>query len=268
MAGPEETYRSSVERWHANRLARLRAPEGWLSLVALHWLSPGFNEVALATASARVVQFQVEVADREVRALGDVLRHEGERLPPEGRPLVADADGEPTKLELGSLRINLIRRGERLALRAWDREAEAVRQFTGIDRFAVDPRWRVNARFEPAVARTIAVPDLLGEVAQDPSPGTVAFSVDGVECRLDALEGGERGELWLVFGDATNGAETYAGGRFLYTEPPADGRVVVDFNRAYNPPCVFTPYATCPLPPVQNRLPVRITAGEKGYRSA
>jgi uncharacterized protein (DUF1684 family) len=264
MAGPEEAYRSGVERWYAERLARLRAPESWLSLVALHWLSPGVNEVALPGSQE---PFQVEAASDGVRAFGDALRHDGAPLPAEGLPLVADADGDPTKLELGSLRIILIRRGERLALRAWDREAAARREFSGIDRFAVDPRWRFDARFEPTSGRTIAVPDILGEVAQDPSPGRVAFSVDGVECQLDALEGGEIGELFLVFADATNGAGTYAGGRFLYTDPPHGGGVGIDFNRAYNPPCVFSPYATCPLPPAENRLPLRIEAGEKAYHS-
>ena len=265
MAGADEAYRSGVERWYGERLARLRAPESWLSLVALHWLSPGVNEVALPGSPAR---FRVEAATDAVRAFGDALRHDGAPLPAYGLPLVADADGDPTKLELGSLRIILIRRGERLALRAWDREAAARREFSGIDRFAVDPRWRFVARFEPTTGRAIAVPDVLGEVAQEPSPGRVAFSVDAVECELDALEGGESGELFLVFADATNGAETYAGGRFLYTDPP-DGRgVVVDFNRAYNPPCVFSPYATCPLPPAENRLPLRIEAGEKAYHPA
>jgi uncharacterized protein (DUF1684 family) len=265
MAGPEETYRSSIERWHADRIARLRAPEGWLSLIALHWLNPGLNDVALGNGS--VPAFRVAVSNREVRAFGDALRHEGGRLPAEGLPLIADVDGEPTKLELGSLRIILIRRGERLALRAWDRAADRLRRFEGIDRFAIDPRWRIDARFESTAGPTIAVPDALGDVAQEASPGTVFFSVDGVECRLDALEGGERGELFLVFGDATNGAETYAGGRLLYTEPPVEDRVAIDFNRAYNPPCVFTPYATCHLPPAQNRLAVRIEAGEKAYHS-
>lgn len=268
MAGPEQTYRASVERWHVERLARLRAPQGWLSLVALHWLSPGSNAVALGSASARGAPFQVEMREGAVRAFGDGLQHEGKRLPPEGVFLVADIDGEPTKLDLGSLRIILIRRGERLALRVWDREAEALRHFAGIDRFPVDPRWRIDASFEPTVGRTIPVPDVLGEVAHERSPGTVAFSIDGVDCHLDALEGGGNGELFLVFGDATNGELTYGAGRFLYTEPPAAGHVAVDFNLAYNPPCVFTPYATCPLPPAQNRLPVRITAGEKDYHAA
>ena len=263
MAGPEEVYRSSVERWHSDRVARLQQPEGWLSLVALHWLTPGLNDVALGNGS--VPAFRVAVAEGGVRAFGDELRHDGSRLPAEGLSLIADVDGDATKLELGSLQIILIRRGERLGLRVWDRMAEALRGFVGIDRFAVDPRWRIAASFEPRPGHTIPVADIIGDVTEDPSPGSVSFSVDGVECSLDALEGGDNGELFLVFGDTTNGAETHAGGRFLYTDPPVDGRVAVDFNLAYNPPCVFSPYATCPLPPAQNRLPVRIEAGEKTY---
>jgi uncharacterized protein (DUF1684 family) len=138
--------------------------------------------------------------------------------------------------------------------------------FSGIDHYPVDPTWRLRARLEPARDFTIAVPDVLGDVQDEVSPGTVVFEVDGREQRLDALEGGPNGELWLVFGDATNGVTTYGGGRFLYTSAPAaDGSLWIDFNRAYNPPCVFSPYATCPLPPAQNRLAVAVEAGERTY---
>jgi uncharacterized protein (DUF1684 family) len=128
----------------------------------------------------------------------------------------------------------------------------------------VDPAWRVDARFEAAAGRTIRVPDVLGVDEEMVSPGDVTFeTAEGVH-RLQALPGGEDGALWLVFGDVTNGRETYAGGRFLYSEPPGrDGAVVVDFNRAYNPPCVFSAFATCPVPWPANRLPIRVEAGEQ-----
>jgi uncharacterized protein (DUF1684 family) len=114
--------------------------------------------------------------------------------------------------------------------------------------------------------RTLRVPDVLGTIDEQASPGDILFEADGGMHRLQALPGGESGELWLVFGDATNGVETYNGGRFLYTSAPdANGAVEVDFNRAYNPPCVFSPYATCPLPWAENRLPIRIEAGERAY---
>ena len=126
----------------------------------------------------------------------------------------------------------------------------------------------MDARFEPTPGRTIRVPDVLGIDEDDESPGDVVFEVDGVTHRLQALPGGDTGELWLVFGDPTNGHETYGGGRFIYTgAPDADGRVIVDFNRAYNPPCVFSRFATCPLPWPANRLPVRVEAGERSWDS-
>jgi uncharacterized protein (DUF1684 family) len=168
-------------------------------------------------------------------------------------------------LELGPLRLCIIERGGRMAVRTWDTESAARRDFAGIDHWPVDPAWHLDARFEPT-GRTLQVPDVLGTVEDETSPGDVVFEVDGATCRLQALPGGDAGELWLVFGDATNGVETYGGGRFLYTSAPdADGRVIVDFNRAYNPPCVFSPYATCPLPWPANRLPIRIEAGERSW---
>jgi len=175
-----------------------------------------------------------------------------------------DLGGDPTIVELGSLRFHLIRRGDRIGLRVRDADAPALRTFGGVPRFPVDPAWRFVSRFEPAAAaRTIEVPDVLGDVTQDHFPGWVTFTVDGQPQRLAALKGDEDGSLWLIFGDRTNGSTTYAAGRFLYTEPPAaDGTVVVDLNLAYNPPCVFSPYATCPLPPAGNRLTVPIPAGE------
>ena len=172
-------------------------------------------------------------------------------------------NGEPTLLELGDLRLCVIERGGRLAVRTWDTASPRRREFAGIDHWPVDPRWRLEARFVPTPDRTLEVPDVLGIVETKESPGEVVFEADGVEHRLEALRGGEDGSMWIVFGDATNGVETYGGGRFVYTAPPVGETVVIDFNRAYNPPCVFSPFATCPLPWEANRLPIRIEAGER-----
>ncbi len=129
--------------------------------------------------------------------------------------------------------------------------------------------WRLEARFVPHdPPRKVEIPTVLGTTSEQVSPGEVVFEAAGETYRLEALEGGDDGELFLIFGDRTNGEETYGGGRFLYTEAPGDGRVVVDFNKAYSPPCVFSPYATCPLPPPQNRLPIPVRAGEKTYGEA
>jgi uncharacterized protein len=178
-------------------------------------------------------------------------------------------DEEPTMLALGALRMCIIRRGDRVGVRTWHTAAPALADFAGIPHFAVDSAWRRKARLEPIEPqRTIAVPDVLGDASEQPCAGVVRFEVDRRVHRLEGLAGGSGGELWLVFGDLTNGVETYAGGRFLYTDAPDTmGNVIVDFNRAYNPPCVFSPYATCPLPWPANRLPIRIEAGERLWQS-
>jgi uncharacterized protein (DUF1684 family) len=262
-------HRAEVEAWRAERYGRLRNDIGWLTLAGLDWLRPGVNrvgtdpsaDVVLPTGPARAGT--VTVTDVEVLADGAFV-HDG--APVDALPLLDDEHDDTTLLELGDLRLCLIRRGGRPALRTWDLASPRRASFAGIDHWPVDPAWRLEARFEPT-GQSIEVPDVLGIAQSEVSPGDVAFEVDGSPHRLQALPGGENGELWLVFGDATNGEETYGGGRFLYTPPPeSDGRVIVDFNRAYNPPCVFSPYATCPLPWPENRLPIRIEAGERTFR--
>jgi uncharacterized protein (DUF1684 family) len=164
----------------------------------------------------------------------------------------------------------VVERGDRFGLRVRDHASPALASFGGMRHFEIDPGWRLAARLEPArPGATIEIMDVVGVLAHEPTPGAVAFERDGREWRLDALPGGADGSLWLVFADATSGRSTYGGGRMVYTEPVADdGSVVVDFNVAYNPPCVFTPYATCPLPPAQNRLPLAIEAGERNFHHA
>ncbi len=258
-----------VEAWRAQRYAALRRDMSWLTLAGLDWLRDGVNRVGSAADTDVMLPGGAALAGTLTVESGTVTA-EGEwthaAAPVDGLRLVDDQHGEATLLELGSLRSCVIERGGRLALRTWDLDAPPRHAFDGIDHWEVDPDWCVEARFERAADRTVAVPDVVGTAETKPSPGDVVFERDGASFRLQALEGGERGELWLVFGDATNGSETYGGGRFLYTEPPnAESTVVVDFNRAYNPPCVFTPFATCPLPWPENRLAIRVEAGERAY---
>ena len=165
---------------------------------------------------------------------GDFL-HEG--APVRDLALTSDLEGKPTLLELGALRLCLIDRGGRLAIRTWDTAVSRHGPtFDGIDHWPVDPAWRVAARLEPTPGRTIEVPDVFGTIESEVSPGDLVFEVDGATHRLQALPGGDAGELWLVFGDATNGIETYGGGRYLYTDPPdRDGAFVLDFNRGVQP---------------------------------
>jgi uncharacterized protein (DUF1684 family) len=155
-------------------------------------------------------------------------------------------------------------------VRVRDASAPALASFAGLDHFPIDASWHVTARLEAAAPDArIEIVDIIGGHRRDTTPGTVAFERDGTTWRIAALPGDENdGCVWLIFCDATNEAETYPGGRYLYTEPvAADGTVVVDFNLAYNPPCVFSPYATCPLPPPENRLALRIEAGEKNWHA-
>ena len=179
--------------------------------------------------------------------------------------LVTDAAGEPTRVGLGSVSFYLIERDGRIGVRVKDLAHPHLADFRGVDRYPVDLRWRVEARFEPYdPPKAVPVPTVLGTISEQPSPGAVVFRVAARDHRIDALPGND-GELFLVFGDETNGKETYGGGRFLDALPPDGGRVVLDFNKAYNPPCAFTPFATCPLPPRQNKLALAVRAGEKKY---
>jgi uncharacterized protein len=276
---PESTERAAVEQARAAREARLRDPMGWLSLVGLHWLQPGRQRFGRNAGNEIVLRAE----DGEVDEVAGTLEVTGERvlLHPEpdatltvaGRPVVgvvelADDEADtPTVVELASLRLVLIRRAGRPGLRVRDTAAPALRAFGGLDYFAIDPRWRITGRLVGgAPDATIPVPDILGNVVDGHTPGIVEFEVDGRPCRLHALEAGPDA-LWLLFGDPTNGRETYGGGRFLVTGTVRDDDSVdVDFNLAYNPPCVFSPYATCPMTPPGNRLDVPIEAGEKAWR--
>lgn len=265
-------YVAAVKAQWAARDERLRDPMSWLSLVGLWWLEPGeyrfgadpHNEIVLAGNGLPATAGSLEVIDGVVgvHPLSSELTMDGE--PAREVTLQADVDGEPSLLSLASLRLHVIRRGERLALRVRDTRAPALTQFAGIERYPVDPSWRLVGRLEGTEGRTVQIVDITGAVAAEATPGSVRFEREGTQFTLDALPGGDDGSLWLIFGDATNGRDTYGGGRYLYTEPVGDaGEVVADFNLAYNPPCVFSSYATCPLPPAQNRLAIRIEAGER-----
>jgi uncharacterized protein (DUF1684 family) len=181
--------------------------------------------------------------------------------------LASDRGGAPTLLERGPLQFYVIERAGRLAVRVRDRASPRRSEFAGLEYFPPAGDWLVPARFEPHVpARTIPIMNVLGYEDTMVSPGALVFEKDGREWRLDAiLERPEATELFVMFADATTGRETYGAGRFLYTALPRDGRVSLDFNRAYNPPCAFNLFATCPLPPEQNRLALRIDAGELKY---
>ncbi len=269
-------HRGEWESWRARRLESLRGEDGWLSLIGLFWLQEGENSVGGGPGSrillpagktpARIGSILLDKSSVSVRAEPESgLTADGK--PVTSMPLATDAGAGPaTVLKRGSVSFYVIARGSKLGVRVKDSDAETRRNFRGIETFPYDERYRVEARFEPYVpAHDIAVPNVLGTIEKEPSPGALVFELDGKTYRLDpVLETGET-DLFVIFGDQTNGHETYGGGRFLYAKPAVGGKTILDFNRAYSPPCVFTPYATCPLPPKQNKLPIRVEAGEKTY---
>ncbi len=260
--------------WREAREARLRADNGWLSLVGLFWLDEGENSFG-ASREARVVLPEdagpehAGVFERKGDAvtlrLADGVTATVDDVPFRARALRTDAAGAPELVRLGRISFSVIARGERLGVRMRDPESPARREFGGCDWFAPRADLRVRARFERYdPPRTLAIPNVLGDLLEESCPGVAIFEVDGRKCRLEPTIGDpETGELFFVFGDASNGVSTYPGGRFLDADAPVNGTVLLDFNRAVNPPCAFTAFATCPLPPESNRLPVALEAGER-----
>jgi uncharacterized protein (DUF1684 family) len=277
LSAPADTHRAEWEAWRSDRMTRLRREDGWLTLIGLFWLQEGDNSVGSDPASVvRLPAEKVPAKMGKIRLDAGRLTADfdpGAGVTCDGKPVSAMAletdagNAAPTVLRHGSISFYVIRRGDRLAVRAKDAESAARRSFQGTETFPYDERWRIEARFERyEPGRRIPMPNVLGAVEPADSPGALVFSWQGKSYRLDpVLEEGET-DLFVVFGDATNGRETYGGGRFVYARPAVDGKTILDFNRSYNPPCVFTPYATCPLPPSQNRLPIRMEAGEKAWR--
>ena len=257
-----DTFQKEEQEWRANRAKRLQAEDGWLTLTALQWLHDGEN--AVPGSNGKVV------LDK-----GKVTLRPASSMTIDGKPVTAPAvladdtaDAGPTIVQMDTKRFQIIKRGERFALRMKDSQAETRTRFLGLDYFPLDPKWRVEARWEPYnPPKNISITDITGMVSDNPSPGALVFTVDGKEYRLDPIQEGE--DLFIIFKDATSRDSTYQAGRYVYAKMPGkDGKVIVDFNKAYNPPCAFTPFATCPLPPAQNRFDIRIEAGEKRYRGA
>ena len=262
--------------WRGGRLARLLAEDGWLAAVGLFPLEEG--EFSFGTAPSADFVFP---SDRELRLFGTLSvtgSNEEQRVhfssspqvhilvdrePVETIELASDAQDDTTYLNMAPYRFFVIERSRRHFLRVLDLSRPARIDEPRIPHFPIDAGWRLEARFEPYdPPRTIPVPTILETTNQSVSPGALVFERDGAEHRLDAIDSGD--DLFVIFGDETTGIETYGGGRYIYTDLADDqGRVTLDFNKAYNPPCVFTSYATCPLPPQQNRLSLRVEAGER-----
>lgn len=274
----EAEYRQQVEAWHARRIARLTAPDGWLSLVGLEWLRRGItligsaagNDIVLARAPPHLgaVEWGRDGVLRLTLQPGTGATVDG--VPATQATLLDDSHPAPTRVAFGSTHFVAIDRGGRKGLRVRDSAAPTRTRFRGIERFPVDPAWRIVADWRPREPPyRLATTTVIGTTETYPAPGTAVFECEGVRCELyPVLEAPGDRQLFLIFRDRTSGHETYGAARFLYADPPRDGRIVLDFNRAYNPPCAFTAYATCPLAPPENRLAVAVRAGERTYGAA
>jgi uncharacterized protein (DUF1684 family) len=271
---PDAAYVQSFEKWKAEETDDLKA--NWLSLAGLFWLKPGANTFGTDAANAFVFpqgpahagEFDLEGKEVTLKLLPatpatiDGKRVTTARLDP-------DTSDHVTHVEMGSLRFHVIVRDARVGVRVLDTDSEAARNYKGMVFYPLDMNYRLTAAWVPADGKqTVEVPNVLGDVSSAQAPGAVVFKLNGEELKLTAIGGDAKVGLFFVFSDATAKSDTYPGGRFLETDPVADGKVVLDFNRAHNPPCAVTPYATCPLAPKENRLAIAITAGEKFDKSA
>ena len=271
-AAPDATYQAEIQKYRTAREVELRADDGWPTVAGLFWLKPGRNVagsdkgsdlVLPAKAPSRLGVF--EWKGREVVFTADPSAHvtaAGERV-----TRTALRDGEQHALAAGDLRFFIIRREDRVGVRMRDLRSPMRQAFKGLEYYPVRPQYRVRAKFVPYdTPRRIPIPNVLGQSPEMVSPGYVEFTLEGKRLRLQPVyETDERTDLFFIFKDLTSRGETYPAGRFLHTPLPERGEVDLDFNKAYNPPCAFTDFATCPLPPRQNQLAVRIEAGELAY---
>lgn len=267
-------YQTSIDAWHQQRVERLTAPAGWLSLVGLHWLTPPTTQT-IGSDATNAVQLAVGPAKLGtiawIAGQGNFTAASGAEITVDGAPfesgtLLDDANEKPTLLRFGSASLVLIKRGDRVGLRVRDENAATRTGFKGIERFPVDESWRIDAQWVPhATPQTIEVATMVGTLESYANPGVIRFERDGKTHTLQALAEKGSEPFFIIFADRTSGKETYGMARYLYAGPPQEGRIEIDFNKAYNPPCVFTDYATCPMPPEGNRLDLAVRAGELKY---
>lgn len=273
-ANPDSQYTDNIEKWHNKRIASLKKNNSWLTLAGLFWLEPGKNTfgsgpendlVFPASAEEQMGYFQLQDSSVTIFVnkgipvkLDSVIIQKLE--------MQNDTRQNTTILTYKSLTWYIIKRDDMYGVRLKDSEHPNLKNFKDIERFPVNEKWRIKARLLSGTEKKIKIPNVLGQVSDAPCPGTLVFEISGKEYHLDPIGEKNDKQYWIIFGDATNGEETYGAGRFLYIDSIDErGITYIDFNKSYNPPCVFSPFATCPLPPEQNHLDIKITAGEKNY---
>ena len=268
-----QSYQEEIKSWYQSRETSLKAENGWLNLVGLLWLEEGKN--TFGSGDKVNVKFPEGTIPAEAGYFnlqnGIVMQYAAKGTPimiagkPADQAIIFDSAAHVAPVSAyKDLRWSIIKRGSKFGVRLRNVKSQAVTAFKGIEHFPVDSGWKVTATLRKTDVNNISITNVLGQVNAQNSPGKLYFSINGKEYTLDALE--EGGKLFIIFGDETSGSTTYPAGRFLSAEKTTDGgKTVLDFNKAYNPPCAFSDFATCPLPPKQNILSVAITAGEKNY---
>lgn len=251
-------FDAEIAQWRQQRLEKLKADGGWLTLAGLIWLHEGANTFGKDEKNDVVVPDGPAHAGVFELKNGKVIA----KINGVSKEIQADS---ADAADAGRAKLYVIKRGDKIGIRVKDPDSEFRRKFHGIENYPAKEAYRVVAKWVED-EKQIPILNIIGITEPLKSPGVAVFTLHGKEYRVrPVFETPDAKELFYIFKDETSGKETYGAGRFLYSDMPKDGKVVVDFNKAYNPPCAFTPYATCPLPPAENKLPVRIEAGEKNY---
>jgi uncharacterized protein (DUF1684 family) len=273
--GQQTTYQDEITKWRADHEAELKTDSGWLTVAGLFWLKDGVNTIGAGSG------FDVELTENFKQGkFGEINFQNGKaslkiengvEALTDGKQvseieLVSDEKGKPTVIQTGSQTFYLIKREERFGIRLKDKNSKQRSNFTGLKWFPIDEKYKIEATFEAfPEPKEVLIPNVLGGNFKMKSPGILRFKLKGKKYTLDPVTEEGSDELFIIFRDATSRTETYGAGRFLYTAKPLGGKVILDFNKSENPPCAFTSFATCPLPPPQNRLNIKITAGEKRF---
>jgi len=271
------SYAQEIEQWKLKRISSLKDKNGWLNLAGLYWLEQGDNSFGSGVKN-KIIFPKGSLPEKAgnlnlINGVVTLVNAKGVNIKVNDRTIkqriIFSTDSVNTSIvSYGAYYWTIIKREDKIGIRLRNYNSKLVKNFNGTPRYATDSLWRFNAILkESIVPTTIPITNVLGQTIQMKLLGKLIFSLNGKIVSLDAVE--EENQLFVIFGDATNGKQTYGAGRFLYADKPdASGRTIVDFNKAFNPPCAFTPFATCPLPPKQNVISIAITAGEKEYASS
>ena len=271
FAQDKSGYQKEIDDWYAKRFADLKAENGWLNLVGLYWLDEGKN--SFGSSKQNKIVFPEGTIEEEagyfvrsgttVTLIASQSAHIKVGNASVKEAVIFNDSATARVVSSGDLRWTIIKRGDKIGIRLRNLKSAAASNFKGVPRFAVDTSWKIPATLRKAnEGANMLITNVLGQTSAQKSPGKLVFTFHGNTYSLEALEEGD--ELFIIFADSTSGVATYPSGRFVYAKKPgADGNTIIDFNKAYNPPCAFTDYATCPLPPKENDLPFAVTAGEK-----